>query len=221
MIQIYPDLYQFTITLPQMNFAIHQYLLDAKDPILAATGTMQQAEKILPEIQTILNGRKLGYILVSHMESDECGGLAVFREAYPEVTVVCSALAARELAGFGYPGSLLAKNGGGVVQGAGFSLRCAEYPSEVHLQNGLIFYEETRNIFFSSDLMLRFGCATGKTISSRWSDEVDGIGLDRVPNENKLHELKYALKKISPKFIAAGHGFCVMLTDAEESEIKK
>ncbi len=45
MIQIYPDLYQFTITLPQMNFTIHQYLLDAKDPILAATRTMQQAEE--------------------------------------------------------------------------------------------------------------------------------------------------------------------------------
>ena len=152
------------------------------------------------------------------MESDECGGLAVFREEYPEVTVVCSALTAREFAGFGYPGSLLAKTGGSVVQGAGFSLRCVEYPSEVHLQNGLTFYEETRNIFFSSDLMLRFGCAAGKTLSCRWSDEVNGIGLDRVPNENKLHDLKSALEKISPKFIAAGHGFCVTLKDAEEQK---
>ncbi|MCQ2356399.1 MAG: hypothetical protein MJ014_05200 [Methanocorpusculum sp.] len=149
-----------------MNFTIHQYLLDAK--VLSSPQPERcSRQKILPEIQTILNGRKLGYILVSHMESDECGGLAVFREAYPEVTVVCSVLAARELAGFGYPGSLLAKNGGGVVQGAGFSLRCVEYPSEVHLQNGLTFYEETQNISSAVILMLQFGCAAGKTISSR------------------------------------------------------
>ncbi|MCZ9312201.1 MAG: hypothetical protein O0V67_02390 [Methanocorpusculum sp.] len=218
MIQIHPDLYQFTSTIPQINFTIHQYLLDAKDPILAATGTMQQAEKILPEIKTILNGKPLRYILISHMESDECGGLAVFREAYPEVTVICSALAARELSGFGYGGSVLPKTGGDVLAGAGFSLRCVDYPSEIHLQNGLVFYEETRKIFFSSDLMLRFGEAAGKIISGRWNDEVDGIGFERVPNENKLQELKTALKKISPAFLAAGHGFCMTLTDAEDQK---
>ena len=46
-----------------MDFTIHQYLL--------ATGTVQQAERSLPEIEEILGGRPLDYIFVSHMESDE------------------------------------------------------------------------------------------------------------------------------------------------------
>lgn len=221
MIQIHPGLYQFTQEIPQMNFTIHQYLLNAEEPVLISTGTMQQAEKILPEITAVLNGRPLRYILVSHRESDECGGLDVFHEAYPKATVICSALTARELPGFGYKGPVLAQNGGDVLQGTGFSLRTIAYPSEVHLQNGLVFYEETRKIFFSSDLMLRFGNSAGKIISGSWRGEVDSIGPDRVPDENKLRDLKEALKTLSPEFIAVGHGFCVTPADTEDQQYQK
>ena len=38
------------------------------------------------------------------MESDECGGLPIFTKEYPEATVLCSALCARELPGYGFTG---------------------------------------------------------------------------------------------------------------------
>ena len=60
---IFGKLYQFSQYIPRMDFTIHQYLL--------ATGTVQQAERSLPEIEEILGGRPLDYIFVSHMESDE------------------------------------------------------------------------------------------------------------------------------------------------------
>nr|WP_302649517.1 hypothetical protein [uncultured Agathobaculum sp.] len=92
---VYPHLYQFSTYIPPLDFTIHQYLLCTEPAVLFASGTMQQAEQILPQVQEILAGRPLGYIFVSHMESDECGGLAVFLRAYPAVTVVCSPLCAR------------------------------------------------------------------------------------------------------------------------------
>ena len=54
-----------------MDFTIHQYLLATEPSILFATGTVQQAERSLPEIEEILGGRPLDYIFVSHMEPDE------------------------------------------------------------------------------------------------------------------------------------------------------
>ena len=76
--EIYPSLYQFSITIPGMGFTIHQYLLNIEAPVLFATGTTQQAKTVLPEIKELLGGKRLAYIFVSHMESDECGGLPVF-----------------------------------------------------------------------------------------------------------------------------------------------
>ncbi|MBP2651472.1 MAG: lactamase [Firmicutes bacterium] len=206
---IYNDLYQFSIHIPPMQFTIHQYLLMCADPILVSTGTMQQAEHILPEIKKLLKGQTLKYILVSHMESDECGGLIAFQKEYPDVITVCSQLCARELPGFGYNGKILAKKQDDLLDGNGFSLKFIDYPSEVHLQNGLAFYEENSKIFFSGDLMLRFGDAVGKTMDSFWKEEIAAIDLERIPNAEKLEVLQKSLLQLNPDLIAVGHGFCI------------
>ena len=56
-------------------------------------------------------GRELKYIVISHMESDEAGGIFVFRKAYHNVIVICGPLAARELPGWGYEGTIEIKSG--------------------------------------------------------------------------------------------------------------
>lgn len=57
--------------------------------------------------------------------------------------------------------------------------------------------------------MLSFGNGIGKTKESDWKSEIESIPLERVPNEKKLRELKDSLQKISPKFVAVGHGYCI------------
>lgn len=209
MVEISKNLYQFSAHIPFMHFTLHQYLLLAEEPVLISTGTMEQAKQILPEIKELLNEKELKYILIPHMESDECGGLPVFLKEYPNVITVCSELSARELPGYGYTGEIQVKKHGDILTGNGFSFKFIDYPSEVHLQNGIVFYEESRKIFFSSDLMLRFGDALGDTIDSSWKEEVEAINIDVIPNENKLAALKNNLQEIEPGFIAVGHGFCV------------
>lgn len=203
------NLYQFSVCIPGMEFTLHQYLLLSDEPVLISTGTMQQAEHILPKIKQLLGDKTLKYILFPHFESDECGGLPVFLKEYPNVITICSELSARELIGFGYEGVVQSKKQGDVLTGKGFSFKFINYPSEVHLQNGLLFYEENNKIFFSSDLMLRFGNGTGKTIDSTWKEEVDAIEMRSIPNQNQLESIKAVFYDINPAFIAVGHGFCV------------
>ncbi len=133
---IYKNLYQFSVYIPNMDFTIHQYLLACEPSVLFATGTLRQASNILPQIKDILNGRQLRYIFVSHVESDECGG-----------------------------------------------------------------------IFYSADLMLRFGNGTASVINGNWRDEVFGIDEKRIPVIAELEKLKQTLRTVNPKFVAVGHGF--------------
>ncbi|MBR1734888.1 MAG: MBL fold metallo-hydrolase [Alphaproteobacteria bacterium] len=207
--EIFKNLYQFSTYIPQMDFTIHQYLSATEPAILFAAGTVQQAEKTLPEIQKILGDRPLKYIFVSHFESDEVAGIEIFQKAYPDVTIICGHLAARELFGFGYKVNILPKKGGEILEDGELKLQFIDYPSEVHLQNGLVVSEINGGIFYSADLMLSFGNGIGKIKTSDWKKEVEAIPLERVPNENKLRELKDSLLKISPKFVAVGHGYCI------------
>lgn len=125
-----------------MDFTIHQYLLATEPSILFATGTVQQAERSLPEIEEILGGRPLDYIFVSHMESDEYGGIRIFLERYPDAKVICSRLASRELPGLGVECDCVAADGDTVIEEGDISLKTITYPCEVHLQDGIIAYEQ-------------------------------------------------------------------------------
>lgn len=209
MTPIYQNLYQFINYIPPMDFTIHQYLLNSDPAVLFAAGTVQQAETVLPMMKEILNGKPLKYIFVSHMESDEAGGISVFLKEYPEVTVICSELCARELPGYGYAGKVVAANSKQAVSDGDISLHFFDYPSEVHLQNGIVVYEENSGIFYSADLMLSWGNAGGQIQQADWTDSVNKIDIERVPNPEMLKQLKEDLCAIMPSFVAVGHGFCI------------
>lgn len=203
------DLYQFSIYIPPMDFTIHQYLLATQPSILFAAGTAQQAHAIIPQIREVLGGRDLDYVLVSHMESDEAGGVFELRRAFPNVKVICGQLAARELPVWGYDGALVPVQGGQVLEEDGLDLRIVDYPAEVHDQMGIVALDQRSGLFYSADLFLRFGNGVGKTVEASWEDEVRTIDAQRVPNDALRSQLQESLLELSPTFVAVGHGFCL------------
>jgi len=209
--KIAENLHQFTQTLDFMNFTLHQYLLDCEQPMLMSTGTVQEAAAIIPQIKAILGSRPLSWILVSHTESDECGGVHLLHAAWPEAVVVCSELTARELHGFGYTGPIRTVKGGDCIEAADFTLEVVDYPSEVHLQNGCLFYEQQRGILFSADLMLSFGLAEGLTQPAQWQSAVESLPLQSIPDAHQLELMKQRLLALHPQFVAVGHGYCLRL----------
>ena len=109
MTMIFKDLHQFSTHIKQINLSFHQYLLLGEDPILFHTGNAMQAEIMLPELKVVLGDRNLKYIFVSHFESDECGGLSVILKEFPKAKVICSAVTARQLDGFGIKAEVIVK----------------------------------------------------------------------------------------------------------------
>lgn len=209
--EVFKNLYQFTEYIEQIQLTIHQYLFLGEHPFLVGTGRAQHTREILPEIEKALGGEKLSYLLVSHMESDECGGTAVLKEAYPDLAVISSEMTAREMEGFGYKGKTISKRGGETLKEKDYELQFIDYPSEVHLRNGLVFFEKQNGIFFSSDLMVRRGDGRGKVLQGCWKEEIEKIQRDRVCDGDLLEQLKEDLKQILPQFVAVGHGFCLQM----------
>ncbi len=205
------DLYQFSTVIPQIKLSFNQYLLLTEEPVLIHTGSVKQAEVMLPQLKAALNGKELKYIFVSHFESDECGGLSLVLKQYPNAKPICSQTTAQQLTGFGLVDEVIIAKDGDTIKTADYELEFLSYPSEMHLWEGLLLMETIRGIFFSSDLMMSFGEEMGTVKASSWQTEVNNIRMDQVPDPAKLDELKQTLLKLKPNFIATGHGPCLSL----------
>ena len=205
------DLYQFSTLIPQIKLTFNQYLLLTDEPILIHTGNVKQAEAMIPQLKEVLNGRNLEYVFISHFESDECGGLSIILKNFPKAKVVCSQITAQQLSGFGLIDEVIIKKPGDKIKTADYELEFIGYPSEMHLWEGLLAIENTRGIFFSSDLMMSFGEEMGIVKESNWYNEVNNISKEQVPDTEKRVQLQKTLLDLKPKFIATGHGPCLKL----------
>lgn len=213
MTEISKDLYQFTAVMEPMKLSMHQYLLLTKEPILVQTGAVGQAHTTIPQLRKLLGEEQIKYILISHFESDECGGLALVLQEYPDAVVVCSEVTARQLMGFGITQQVMVKKPRELFCGDDFSFQAISYPSEMHLWEGLLFFEQQRGIFFSSDLMFGFGENHGQVLESSWSAAIKASGVDTLPNQELQKKLYADLQAISPQFIASGHGVCMKIVE--------
>ncbi|MNW36536.1 Flavo-diiron protein FprA1 [compost metagenome] len=211
MTQIYPNLYQFTYVMEPIKLSMHQYLLDAEEPVLIQTGAAQQAQATLPQLKQLLGDRLLKYILISHFESDECGGLSVVLKEYPNAVAVCSETTARQLLGFGITQNIEVKKPGDTLKSSDFEFDIIAYPSaEMHMWEGILFKEKCRGIFFSSDFMFSVGENThGQVMENSWEEALKISGIDRIPIPEMQKRLMEDLGSLSPSFVASGHGRCI------------
>jgi flavorubredoxin len=206
---IYKDLYQFSSYIPPIDLSFHQYLLLTEEPLLVHTGSINQAEALVPQLKATLLDRPLKYIFISHFESDECGGLSIILKHFPEAKPICSEVTARQLSGFGITNEVVIKKPGEKLISGDSDFEFISYPSEMHLWEGLLLMENKRKIFFSSDLVFRLGKANGDAIEGNWEREVANISLQQVADPERKAKLQHTLVELKPKFIAVGHGPCL------------
>lgn len=213
MTKIFPDLYQFTDVLEPIKLSVHLYLLLTEEPVLIQTGAIPQAQATLPLLKELLGENGLKYILISHFESDECGGIALILEEYPEAVCVCSETTARQLLGFGLAENVEIKKPGDRLTGKNFDFQVMGYPSEMHLWEGILFMETKRGIFFSSDLMFQIGPTHGQIIESSWADAIKTSGAEQIPISEMQKKLLAELETLTPVFVASGHGPCINIVN--------
>lgn len=202
MTQLTTHLWRHSTYNPYIDLTFNQYLVGESTPVLIHTGDEHEA----PSLLKALEGRKVSYIFVSHFESDECGSLATLLSVYPAAKVIASEVTARQLSGFGIKADVIVAKDGDRLTLGDVELDMIAYPSEMHLWDGLLCYEAKHKIFFSSDLMIRFGHSEEISLKSDWKEEVEAISSMQVADEEKRAALKARLASLSVDLVAPGHG---------------
>lgn len=204
--EISETILMFNTYIEQINLSFNQYLFLGQEPLLVHTGNFQQTAELVPLLERALNGKSLAYVFISHFEADECGGLSILLEHYPQVKVICSPITARQLGGFGIVCELQIANPKNVLAVGENELEFIRYPSEMHLWEGLLVFEKRQGIFFSSDLFLRMGSFENPVAEADWLEEVNKITLQQVPSPEAKEALQNTLKALPVQAIALGHG---------------
>ncbi len=138
-------------------------LMDTTDPSITSL--------FLENVAHTLNGRKLDYLVINHMEPDHCSNMEEIMHRYPEATLVCNAKTLQMIGqffDFDLEGrTLIIKEGDTLALGS-HTLHFVAAPM-VHWPEVMMAYEDSEKILFSVDGFGSFGALNGNL----FNDEVN------------------------------------------------
>ncbi len=148
-------------------------VLDEKTALLD-TADASVMEQFMENVAYALNGRKLDYMVVNHMEPDHCASLGRILETYPEATVICNSKTLTMINQFFQKNIeervMIIKEGDTVSTGKHvFTFVMAPM---VHWPEAMVTYDLTDKILFSADAFGTWGALNGNLFN-------DDINFDR------------------------------------------
>ncbi|MFR1832090.1 MAG: FprA family A-type flavoprotein [Lachnospiraceae bacterium] len=139
-------------------------LMDTADPSIR--------NQFLENVQHVLDGRSLDYLVVNHMEPDHCSAIADIMTLYPNVKIVGNAKTFQIMGQF-YSiqdlsdHSVIVKDGETLSLGT-HTLHFSMTPM-VHWPEVMVTYESSEKVLFSADAFGTFGALNGNI----FNDEID------------------------------------------------
>ena len=140
--------------------AYNSYLLLDEQTVLIDTVDRSVIGQYFENVEAVLDGRNLDYLIVDHMEPDHASGVAQVLTRYPECTLVTTALAQAMIGQF-FEGVdisdrvITAAEGDTLTVGA-HTLAFVEAPM-VHWPEVIVTYDSTDKVLFSADGFGKFG----------------------------------------------------------------
>lgn len=188
-----------------MKLSFNQYYINDQRPSLISLGSAQMFDQLISCLKEVKDPAGIQYLIIPHFESDECGALSKFLALNKETVPVCSATCARQLIGFGIFNSPKVVKDNEELDLGIHKLRFISTPSEVHLWEGVIAYEEKSRILFSGDIFGQAGDYQG-TSPEEIRRGVVSMAYRAMPSKEQLASFVQRVRKLDIKAIAPGHG---------------
>ena len=152
----------------------NSYLLLDEKTVLFDTVDKAVGAVYLENVAHALDGRKLDYLLISHMEPDHAATIETLCLRYPEAQIICNAKIQTMLAQFfalDLSGRLHVVKEGDSLSVGKHELTFVNAPM-VHWPEVMMTYDKTDKILFSADAFGTFGALNGRL----FADEGDFMG---------------------------------------------
>ncbi len=187
------------------GFTFNQFLIKDQNITLIHTGSAESFNDTVEAISKVVDPKQIRYIFMSHFESDEGGALGKFLALAPNATAVCSRVGARQLSGFDICSNAQGMQPGDTLDLGSHKLRFLAYPSEPHLWEGLLAYDESARILFSADLFVKRGAAEGPVVKAS-REEALAVAKQSIPSDEGREKCQAEVNALAIDLVAVGHG---------------
>lgn len=155
----------------------NSYLILDEKTVLLDTVDRSVSTVFFENIKALLDGRKLDYVIVNHMEPDHAATLSELRLRYPEATFVATQKAVDMMGQFFDSTTatpfLAVKEGDSLCTGRhNFSFVAAPM---VHWPEVMVSYDSTDKVLFSADAFGTFGALSGNIFADEYDFERDWL----------------------------------------------
>ena len=148
----------------------NSYVLLDEKTVLLDTVDAGVAGQFFENLEHVLGGRKLDYLVVNHMEPDHCAMIGDIVRRYPEVQVVGNAKTftmMKQFFGTDFAGRAVTVKEGDTLSSGKHTLHFVMAPM-VHWPEAMVTYDEMDKVLFSADGFGTFGALNGNI----FADEV-------------------------------------------------
>ena len=194
----------------------NSYLLQDEKTVLFDTCDKAVYEVFLENVDYALEGRKLDYLVIDHMEPDHAATVELLVRCHPGVKIVCNAKIQKMLTQFfnyDFSSDMLLVKEGDTLSTGRHELTFVMAPM-VHWPEVMFTFDKTDGILFSADAFGTFGALNGRL----FADETDFFNDDL--NEARRYytnivgkygqQVQMALKKaagLDIKLVCPLHGY--------------
>lgn len=164
-------LFESAYPIPE-GISYNSYLLIDDKTVLFDTVDKSINHQFFENIEHVLNGKSLDYLVINHMEPDHCAEIATLISKYPDVKIVCNAKSQSMIGQFfdlNLPQSQWQIVKEGDVLETGNHTLTFMFAPMVHWPEVMVTYDKTDKILFSADAFGAFGTIDGNI----FADEID------------------------------------------------
>ena len=164
------NLFENLFPIPR-GVSYNAYLIRDEKNTLMDTVDASASEQFIENVKYALNGEKLDYLVVQHMEPDHCANIQRILEIYPDAKVVGNAKTMQMIGQFfeaDLEGRQVVVKEGDTLELGSHTLHFVMAPM-VHWPEVMVSYEDSEKILFSADAFGTFGALNGNL----FNDDVD------------------------------------------------
>ena len=161
------------------GISYNSYVLLDEKTVLFDTVDRAITGQFMENVEAVLGGRNLDYIIVNHMEPDHCATLGEMVRRYPDVKIICNTKTIpiiNQFYEFGVDGRAVVVKEGDTFSSGRHTFTFYMAPM-VHWPEVMVTYDTTDKILFSADAFGTFGAMNGNLFADElnfereWLDE--------------------------------------------------
>ncbi len=157
------------------GMSYNSYLLLDDKTVLFDTVDRAIAAQFFENIEAVLSGRPLDYVIINHMEPDHCATLGELVLRYPDVKVICNAKTIpiiKQFYEFDIDSRAMIMKEGDTFCSGKHNFKFLMAPM-VHWPEVMVTYDMTDKILFSADAFGTFGAMNGNIFADELNFERD------------------------------------------------